>query len=694
MKSPKQTTHRFGPFGGGYVTARDASQCGPSESPDILNFTIIENGLIRTRDGVTLSCSGMDGKVTHVRDCIVGGTSYTIIATEDDGTYRLYKKVAAGVEQIGTDTFFTGPIRVVSFNDVLMIFDGGNAKMWDGTTLALNYDSGVSAAKKLAANFNSEMISYPVVGYSPILLTTSNCNAIGVKFTTPVWEASAKIKPTTFKTLLARKGNGYTGTEKPLYMVIRDTETRTEVYSKVLDIPSILPTETSGIGTTKADYRTYENVMTDDDYSGEGDAGLDQDTEYTICVEYGGTTDADHHPWVYCYVPTVNTAPTDGVIYNTLVNAWGPDKAAPAIDLAGQFPAPKLVDGVVHKFRLFGIEGEQGDHPSYLWYTGAGNHLDWSSDNYGGYADTAKPIGGIASFYDSLWVFGTLTSPNMMRLTGEDPASFKLDESIKGIGAHYESIVSLPQDIVFMHRNGIDTVSTMQEYGDVRAVTQSDQIKDIIQTYAANTAFAAYYPNAGTYLLKLADGTDTRLYALHTRIKVAQSAGGIQVAISPVIPWELNLGTGVSITAMGGGGDTTYIGSSDGKLYRFDPTVLKDNSNAVTYRAKSSRITTGFGVQTARAVTPSVFSAGGGSYDIRFYRNHSTTALLSQTVQLQTDFSGSAPDSASQYLSNFERIRLNFDYRALQVSYENIVPENEHMTFGGLTVIAFQHGGL
>ena len=138
-----------------------------------------------------------------------------------------------------------------------------------------------------------------------------------------------------------------------------------------------------------------------------------------------------------------------------------------------------------------------------------------------------------------------------------------------------------------------------------------------------------------------------------------------------------------------------HIGTDKGYVYKFDRSVLTDASGVVTYALKSNVQSTRFGELTAWQMVVDNFSANGGSYTLKAYRNHSSVALISETITLPTNLSSSQPDSGASYLSDFNRIELNFNVRSIQISYEDITPNGaNHMYFGGAELLALRTGGL
>jgi len=683
IKPRKERPVRFGPFTGGLVTSRPVDMLAATECSEYQNIVIDDQGNPRCRPGWSKVCSGMSGSVYHVKDVRVQGTWYTIISTTQGSTYRLYKQNGTSVTQIGGDSTFEGPITFVGLKDYLIIFDGGYVKYWDGSSIDLLPDQGIGSTNYFVQNGAGELSNSSTLTYKCFYIYSS-IKTLAIKFTTPDWTSGYTMPPIGFSLRLMRYGNGAISgyeSEKP-YMRIRKVSDLSVMAAKQLMDLNEIPTGDLDQDDPDVDgFKEFHYTFAASDITTE----LSPDTEYYLCYEMG-YGNVEHHTKVL----GIQNVPAgygyyDGQTPPTAMKAYA--NAAPMFNLNGELPI-SLKTGVSSSSRIFGIEGTGSDNPGRLWYCGAGNPFDWSSPNYGGYLDTGRDIAGIVEFYDDVWLFGSAKAPSLTRISGSTPANYAQTQSVQQVSSHQTAIITTPDDILFYHPAGVNSINTMTEFGDIRSSNRSDNISDIVTAGYDTTAVMGYEPIYGLCLLKLNDGEGQRIYAFHTRI------GGRKTRYYPVSKWELNLpqvgGNDQAITAFGQGEDGLYMGTDQGVLYKLNDSVLTDDGQTPTYAMKSGVVVVPHDDMTARRFYSGIRSDGnGGSAVIKFYRDFSTTALLTKTVTLPTDLSDPNPDSGSNYLKNFSRGRLNFNFSALQVGYETITASGANpIWFGPLEITA------
>ena len=367
---------------------------------------------------------------------------------------------------------------------------------------------------------------------------------------------------------------------------------------------------------------------------------------------------------------------------------------------------PKAVFGLVFKDRLMCIEGEDGDNPSYLWYSNAGNHLDWSSSDGGGYAPvidqsaTNYPIGGIAEWNSGLWVFGTPRQPFLGQLSGSSPSAYTIYATMQNVSGHYRSIVVTPDDIVFAHPSGIDMVSSVQESSDIAAKSQTDKIRSIVQQFYSKTAVAGYDPAWGLYLLKMVGTSD--VYAVHTRSKAVKYSGQKTEGYSPVTRWRFAWDD--SPTAFGNSDGATLVGTDGGNVYKMDREQVDDNGITVLYAIKTSYITTGFGEFQAYKFGVNVFGKMGGKIRFGFCVNAARTSSVNYDIVLPIDSTVMTASitnlltSGSFFIANpgsyYDRSDVNFNFRTIMVSIDDIVLYGKPLYFGDIKVLVKKVGGF
>jgi hypothetical protein len=422
-------------------------------------------------------------------------------------------------------------------------------------------------------------------------------------------------------------------------------------------------------------------------------------TLYKLCLEYAGG-DASNYALVHC-----SAVASGGVAYTHNGTSWTADTTKnPIVGLKPGMP-PKLKYAIVENSRLFGIEGDDGEHPGYLWYSAAGNPYDWSTPDGGGYVspgdeDAATfPIGAIAGFYNDVWVFGTTKQPYLGRLSGASPAAYTIAPTLQQVAADQASTIVTPNDILFCAPSGVSSISTMQEYGDIRSTTLTDGIKRVFQIYGVNGAIAGYEPNWGLYLLQL-PGYD-KVICLHPRMQSVRNQGMFQQMFAPVTMWEFAF-PGV-VTSFGAGNNCMYIGTDNGNVYRVDGSVVEDDNMIVSSSFRTGYQTTGIGELAAKVVGFSVFGRFGGSFDINFYRNSSRTEIDSISTVCPWDTTIPVMEMIIDveemgWMVNpetyYDREYVNFNFRSLMVGVDNIDLNGHPLWFGQIEIMCDRIGGF
>lgn len=509
---------------------------------------------------------------------------------------------------------------------------------------------------------------------------------IAYKFTSQTWDTGAvyTIPPTTFYATFSKVGTGGTGSINAVLRLVSD-DSVLATKQIVADVTAISDDAEVSITYASTDITTE----------------MSQNTAYYMSVEFTNThgTPAANHVSVAC------TNVGSGGLAFYYDGSWNADTAKdPVMGLKPGRP-PKAVDGVVHKDRLFTFEGTSGTNPGYLWYSNAGDHLDWSSNNGGGYATvidssaTNYTIGGIASWYDELWIFGEARQPFMGKLLGDSPQTYEIHATLQKVSGHYKTIIPTPDDIYFLHPGGVDAVRTIQEYGDIHAISQTDSISKTIHKYYDTVATAGYDPEFGLYLMKL-NGYDYTI-AVHTRLKSARSYGMKQMSYSPVSIWDFAF-TG-DPTAFGHGNGFLLIGTASGTVYKMDNTVVQDADTDVTYTLRTYFPSTKFQDLKADKINVNAFSRFGGTFDIVIYKNHNRTSTQTISVTMPWDTSTTPDELTMDYDEmNFlvdpnlyyDREYLNMNFRSIMVGIENVGVNGWPIYFGDVNLMARKIGGF
>lgn len=673
IREPKQRVIRYGPFQKGLVTSRPPQTLREGECYEFQNILIDPDGMPRTRPGLSEAGIGTAASVTinQIGDVKVDGVWRKIISCSEGSSHMLFYEDATHTTEtaIGSSAHFDGKISFVGFNDLLIIFDGGYSKYWDGTDLLLLEDLGTGVkATYLLQNLDGDLDTVdPTIYYHSGLVNDAlagKYSKLAVPFTTPTINANFDVPVIDFSVRMARVGAG-TNTAGTFIQAAIRTSADVLVVQKSLVLPESLPqlTATAGKDVDTADYETVKGSFST------SEAGLASNTQYYLSFEFSNGSEASGNYPVIVYNVENDSTTAYFHAYDNSTSAWlTSNGSCLTLDISCGTP-PVLTYGIVHESRLFAYDAE---NPSKLWYSGAGNHLDWSSPNSGGFLSTGREIGGIASFYESVWIFGTEQTPALMRLTGGEPQEYALSDSIQSVASYQATIATAPDDIIFLHPTGLSTINTMQAYGDVRANTRSDNIKNIILSEYDENAFGGYEPKSGLYMLKLNDGMAQTVYIFHTKRK----EGGR----FPVSKWVFTLPniSGVqTISCISSGRNAFYIGTNKGLTYELDYDVINDVAVATppTYIIKSRYFLARFNDMTAYQFSAGMMSEGGATCSLKFYRDLSRTSFFSKTLTVQSDYTGLDPDVNSTYLEAFMRGRLNFNFEALMVSYEDVVPD-------------------
>lgn len=654
-RNPPMNTEVFGPWPGGLVTAVYPEQMKRDQLYKALNVIQVRNGFYRTRDGSTLvtTVAGCTGEVVCIKDIKVGATWYTIISDDDN---KLYKMVSGTATAIAT---LEGEAQFFAFMGLLIITDGSYIKAWNGTSVYMLYDNGSGTSAYQVNKRDATPTTDKPLGNGTVTSVTYT-------FSTQAWTAGYTIPPTHIYATM--------------YKVLAPTGT---VLAKIKRTSDDAVMASKAISTTVADFTAettgleYEAIFTSSDITIE----LSPSTSYYISLEYSGGDAAN-----YVMVKAI-------------------DASNPQVSLKPGRP-PKAVFGLVAKGKIFSIEGTDGTNPGYGWYCAAGNHLDWSTANSGGYfgaidaSATNYPVGSIAVWNDEVWFFGTPRQPFMGKLSGATPSAYIISDTMQKVSAHYKSTISTPDDIYFLHPGGVDSISSVQEYGDVKAVTQTEDIKDKIHLYFSSAAVAGYDPNWGIYLLKL-DGTDYT-YAIHTRAKDVRYIGKKGYSFSPATQFEYAFAGGV--TCYGDGNGYAYIGTDDGNVYKIDKDVVDDDSTAVTYGLITPPLNTIFGEANAKRINMTSFAQYGATFNFKFYRNHSRVSFLTLSSTLPVDYSTLTLDvdiltADADFLTipteYFDRYNVNFNFRDLSIGIEDItLGQDRPMFFGPVSIVYTSVRGL
>jgi len=725
-----QKTHTvtYGPWLNGLITSRQAEQLTGAEASELLNMVLMARGIPRTRPGTRAVCRGAVGSVVDALDAVVGGDVYTFLTTTGSGGSRLYIDIDGQAVDIGPlegDAYLTnyqGKL-IVSHGDNLMYVDWRLLGSWaDGIAYAANDVVVIdNLGYKATADHTSAPETEPGVGADwqtvwrqdwldivydngtgangtnyqynnrwgsldgSVNLGDGTTSRIAQLIRTQAWRAGYTIPPTVAYAYLTRTAGDHADTG-PVYCRLRLAADDTilaegEFVSNVNHLPEMNPIEYDVVFDLPA-----------------GDEML-PDTEYYLSIEYDGGTATEYVQVHY----STNDDNNGGL--QAYGAAWIPqyDKDL----LAGLKPGmgPQLIHSLVAGARLVGIEGLGGDHPAWIWYSAAANLLDWSTEDDGGYVEVMDkhantfPVGAIAVFYKEVYVFGTPIKPFFAKISGVSPKAFDVTPTLQKVSGDYRSVVVTTDDIYFRHRSGIDAISTIQAYGDVASISQSDGISDVLDRHFSPDDIAGYEPTHGLYLFRPQGHRYT--YAMHTRAKSIITRGIGQYPFSPVTRWEFHLPG--SVTAFGRGVNTCYVGTDDGTLYAIDDDLVQDDGSDLGYGLMASYQSTGFGELQTVKVSQVVSGKFGGSFKIEFLVNHSRQMLDEVHFALPWDTSSLVEDmimDVDEMLFDvvpgryYDRDYVNLNFSALTVRIADVELNGYHLLFGPIMVLCNRIGGF
>jgi hypothetical protein len=675
---------KLGPWPNGLVLGRTAESVEMKELSRARNLVLMEKGVARTRDGLTKISTGCTGEILQAEDIIVGTNKYTIIVDDDKKIYYDDEGTATAIA-----TLTTGTPYVLGYKGYLVIFEEGCCpKYWDGTTYNAIYDNGTGATNPYQFNNRSgSQDDFIKLG------SNDNVKRVAYKFTSISFSAGCTMPPTTFYAVLSKNGNP-SGEVK---IVIRLTSDSSVLATKTL---------VADADDLTGDATEYSATFAASDITD----NLSPSTNYYASVELN-TADAANYVEVYY---TTVASGGKAWYYDTDDSSWHQNATADPCFGLKPGNAPNLAFGVVHNSRIRAIEGTSGTNPSYVWRSGANDLFSWSTTSTGGgYTavidddNNSFPVGALAVAFDNLYCFGTPKQPYLAKLVEADNAvDDVIEEVYKTVSAHYRTIVQSANDVFFLHKNGVSSLSTVEQYaGDIQVFSQSENISNEIRENFDSSAIATYVPEWGIYLLQLSG--HTYMHALHTQLTAVKAKGLRPQVFCPATEWNLGI-EDVTVTGFGHGGSDSdeycYIGCSNGVLYKFDPSVVEDDENEVTYELWTKYSTTQFGELQVNKINFEVFGEYGGQFRCNFYRNHSREVTTYITVNTPWDTSTPYSDLTMDYedmgwLIDPERYfdrnsEINITFRALMIGVNNFTLNGKPMYFAGFNLMCNQIGGF
>jgi len=497
VAAPKRASRplSFSGFSHGLRTAVPAFQITKKELAELVNYKINKGGQLEPRPGisrVTSAATTGNSAVKAMAKGPIGASSYTLLT---DAANKLYYLDSAVPTEIGA---LSGAAQLLPFKGVILALDGSYLKyLASVAAISLCYDNGTGAA-------GYQFINLTGADSGSLALGNGTNTRIAYKFTSQAWDAGFTIPPTTVTFKLQREGNGFAGTDNVAIVCrIRKVADDSEVAEKTLVAAPIA----TNVSDTAAEYSaTFA--------SGDITAEFLPGTAYYVSLEYAN---GDATNYVHVRTSTVSSG---GAAYHYAAAAWTQDATQDPIAALRPGRPPKGAFGTVDANRPF-IAGDP-DHPGWMHF-GNGTYLDWSTADGGGWVgaidDGANSfaIGGIAGLYGDIFVYGKKDQPYLCKLTGASPSAYSLPRQFQNVWATHKTLLSLINDIWSASADGVDPLTGVQEYGDMRAFSASDPVKDrFLSSWDTNDAIAGYYPKDGQYFIAFPNYH--RVLVCHTKI--------------------------------------------------------------------------------------------------------------------------------------------------------------------------------
>lgn len=458
-----------------------------TESSKLLNWMIAKGGEKIPRLPISLySNSATTNPITYIKRVNIGGTTYELVV---DSGYRLYYLDGSlDPTLIGT---LEGDATVLNYNGIVMIFDGSYIKYIDGvSTIKMAYDSSGYQFDYTSNLQNDSLDSKSVVAAR-----------IAQKFTTGSWDAGYRIPFVEASFYLRKVGSPISAVTVTCYIQ--------RVSDGVLSGPT-QKIKAADLGTAYQEI-TFINRVQNDFFS--------PNTDYYIQVIVSYST-ASEYVEVAC---TTNSTSTGLAYYGVWPSgAWTLDNTKDVVCSVKPSAPPKAKYGTIWNNRPW-VWGD----PDNLGVMHFGNltHLDWSTVNGGGSlgiiddSGDAYEVGDAAPFYNDLYVFGVESQPYLVKISGSEPENYTQNAIFNEPWAPQGNIVNSVNELWFANSNGVSPLSGVNEYGDLRSRTASDQIYDKIRDYwDSSTSFCGYYPRDGQLWLVMP--TYHRILVCHTKLGV------------------------------------------------------------------------------------------------------------------------------------------------------------------------------
>lgn len=154
--------------------------------------------------------------------------------------------------------------------------------------------------------------------------------------------------------------------------------------------------------------------------------------------------------------------------------------------------APNLKHVTEHKQRMWGAGDKEnplrayfsGDRQPNLWFSPSTDNIEEQIDaiEQAGYLEIPSKKGDaivamFGDYYGRLLIF---SRRGVWQVTGDGPASFTLQAVSQDVGCeNADCVTQVGNDVWFLGRNGVHSLSTVQQFGDIQASFPSAPISDL-----------------------------------------------------------------------------------------------------------------------------------------------------------------------------------------------------------------------
>ena len=625
-----------------------ASQLLPQELSSCIDMKIKRGGRLETREPFTLYSDTEIGSIVDMESCSINGTQRDLVSDDDGKIYYLVNNTAGtgvtptqiGTSAVGTTAYF------MPYNDVALIMDGSYLKYCNSVTaIKMAYDDGTDGA--FFNNYSGDQDS-------TIAITTAG---VGCTFTTPAWDAGFTIPPTkAYFHVQATTAGAATITA-----VIKDTAGATVASAAYA---STIPTTAASMLNVTFTSPTSE---------------FEPLTKY-YCVLKGSNVNLTY------------TAVSSGGKLVTAGGATADTAKNPVMRVHPGLP-PKASFGAVSGNRPFIVSATV---PGRVYF-GNLTHLDWSTSNGGGWVgvvdDSANSfeVGGIKDLYGNLYVCGKEDQPFICQLIGSTPSDYSLPLLFQKSWTTHRTLVNTNNDLWSASSTGVDPLTGVQEYGDLRTFSASDPVASIIEdNWSTSTAFAGYHAKDGQYWLYMPGYS--YFMVCHTKIPVRMDSGEIRY------PWSRYTCPAVP-TAIKQVGSRFLIGSSDGFIYQLNSSEYKDlTTDQIEPSFKLPVINMPGRESNLVKIQFSGTSVGGSQFYLDIYKNGLSDESVKQwtvsfpmsdsltiddlTMDIDDMLFAISPDQTPLYFD------LNINVRSFQIEISEIFISGYPVFFDGITVTA------